>query len=253
VATIDGSATPEGKFVSLHDASIDIDRVSGHVYVVDNLQPKYTERPGAIVYVFDAAGNYLGHLIDKVNDALPVGLAVDNSASPTYPAGKQGLVYVTSGNTASAAIYNYTPGAETTQEPEPVAFGLKLNVLGNGGGTIRSSTGTQDCGSSCEESVPAGSTVVLSATPDTDSSFVGWSGACAGSQRSCTLELDETASVHARFEPSQQATEGVGGATVSASTEPGQTAAPPRVHRKRHHHHRRHRSAHRRGHADGNT
>jgi hypothetical protein len=41
----------------------------------------------------------------------PVGLAVDDSASPRHPAGTQGRVYVTSGNTHRAGIYVYPPAA----------------------------------------------------------------------------------------------------------------------------------------------
>src|SRR5215218_3528629 len=60
VAEIDGSATPLGHFVSLHDAAIAVDRENGQIYVADNLQPEYAERPETVIYVFDAAGSYLG-------------------------------------------------------------------------------------------------------------------------------------------------------------------------------------------------
>jgi DNA-binding beta-propeller fold protein YncE len=122
VAQIDGSATPEGRFVSLRDAAIAVDRVSGDVYVVDNLQPLYAEQPTALVYVFGPGGSYKGHLKYSIRDALPAGLAVDNSPSATYPLGTQGRVYVTSGNTEGAGIYGYPPGAATTVAPKPTAF-----------------------------------------------------------------------------------------------------------------------------------
>jgi hypothetical protein len=124
VAEIDGSATPEGKFVSLRDSAIAIDRVSGEVYVVDNLEPMYAEQPDAIVYVFAADGSYKGHLKHLIRDALPPGLAVDNSPSARYPAGSQGRVYVTSSNTEEAAIYGYPAGAATTAPPKPTAYSL---------------------------------------------------------------------------------------------------------------------------------
>jgi hypothetical protein len=109
VEVIDGSETPEGKFVSLRDASIAVDRVTGEIYVVDDLQPEYTERPQAIVYVFAPDGSYEGHLKLLVTWGMPSGLAVDNSETPT-----QGRVYVTSGNTALGSIYAYGPGAATS-------------------------------------------------------------------------------------------------------------------------------------------
>lgn len=108
VATIDGSEAPGGGFVSLRDAAVAVDRVSGKVYVADNLEPQFVEHPEAAIYVFDSAGVYLGRLKHNVVDALPPGLAVDNSAEAT-----QGRVYVTSGDTEFASVYAYGPGAET--------------------------------------------------------------------------------------------------------------------------------------------
>lgn len=109
VAVIDGSATPVGHFVSLRDAALAVDRESGEVYVTDNLQPEYAERPETVVYVFDAAGDYRGRLKYSIENAVPPGLAVDNSEKAS-----QGRVYVTSGNTEDAAVYAYRPGSATT-------------------------------------------------------------------------------------------------------------------------------------------
>jgi hypothetical protein len=109
VEEIDGAETPAGEFVSLRDASIAVDRVTGEIYVVDDLQPKDTERPQAIVDVFHPDGTYEGHLQSLVTWGMPSGLAVDNSEAPT-----QGRVYVTSGNTALGSIYAYGPGAATS-------------------------------------------------------------------------------------------------------------------------------------------
>jgi hypothetical protein len=108
VATIDGSGTPKGHFTSLRDAAIAVDDASGEIYVADDLQPQYTERPETVVYVFSSTGNYEGRLKYSVAGGLPVGLAVDNSFEST-----QGRVYVTSGNTELGAVYAYPPGAVT--------------------------------------------------------------------------------------------------------------------------------------------
>jgi DNA-binding beta-propeller fold protein YncE len=125
VETIDGTETPEGKFVSLRDASIAVDRVTGEIYVVDDLQPQYTERPQAIVYVFNPDGSYEGHLKLLITWGMPSGLAVDNSETAT-----QGRVYVTSGNTALGGIYAYGPGAATTA---PIALPSAAPAPSDGG------------------------------------------------------------------------------------------------------------------------
>jgi hypothetical protein len=117
VAVIDGSAVPGGGFVSLRDSAVAVDRVSGNLYVVDNLQPQFTESPQAAIYVFGPGGAYLGRLKHNVIDALPPGLAVDNSTEAT-----QGRVYVTSGNTEFASVYAYGPGAETNVALPPLSL-----------------------------------------------------------------------------------------------------------------------------------
>ncbi len=116
VATIAG---PGAGFTSLRDASVAVDNLTGEIYVTDNTQPLHTEKPQAIVDVFSPAGTYKGHLKYKVVDALPVGLAVDNSAhiDPNTGRPTQGRVYVTSGNTNEAGLYAYPPGAATMASP----------------------------------------------------------------------------------------------------------------------------------------
>jgi hypothetical protein len=124
VDEIDASDTPAGRFISLRDAAIAVDHATGEIYVVDNTQPQFTERPQAIVYVFDSTGAWQGQLKYKVTDALPVGLAVDNTGGAT-----QSRVYVTSGNTDFSGIYAYGPGAATRATP----LAPTIASLGGGG------------------------------------------------------------------------------------------------------------------------
>ncbi len=112
VAEIGGGATPSGAFSSLRDAALAVDRQSGEVYVTDLLQPEGYERPEAAVYAFAANGSYLGRLKRNVVDALPAGLAVDNSA-----AASKGRVYVTTGNSEGASVYAYRPGEASPSPP----------------------------------------------------------------------------------------------------------------------------------------
>ncbi|HEY5907729.1 MAG TPA: NHL repeat-containing protein, partial [Vicinamibacteria bacterium] len=117
VETIAGP--PEG-FTSLRDSSVAVDRVSGDVYVVDDLQPGHAEQPRAIVQVFSAAGAYEGHLKHWVVHGSPTGLAVDNSGGST-----QGRVYVTSGNTHFGGLFAYPPNAATKGAPLPSLIHLQ--------------------------------------------------------------------------------------------------------------------------------
>lgn len=104
VAEIDGQEGPGGGFTSLRDSAVAVDRVSGDVYVADNLQPVGFERPKVAIDVFGATGIYTGRLPIDAVDPRPPGIAVDNSAT-----GSRGRVYVTTGNTEIGAVYIYNP------------------------------------------------------------------------------------------------------------------------------------------------
>jgi hypothetical protein len=108
VTTLTGVGTPAGHFISLHNSAVAVDDTSGEIYLVDDLTPAYTDHHEGVVYVFSAAGTYEGRLKYSVDNALPAGLAVDNSA-----AASKGRVYVTSGNSLLAAVYAYGPGSAT--------------------------------------------------------------------------------------------------------------------------------------------
>jgi DNA-binding beta-propeller fold protein YncE len=113
---------PPSGFTSLRHAALAVDRTSKILYVLDNLQPSYAEQPAAQVEAFDLtlppASSYLGVLKFQVVDALPAGLAVDNSPTAT-----QGRVYVTSGNSNQAGIYAYAFGSlVASSQPPTVGF-----------------------------------------------------------------------------------------------------------------------------------
>jgi hypothetical protein len=120
VATIK-NPIDSGSFVSLRDSAIAVDRVTGDVYFADNLQPEYTEQPQASIYVFSSSNVYKGRLKYNVIDALPPGLAVDNSPTAT-----QGRVYVTSGDSTNASVNIYGPGSGVFTTPlPPIGSGLQ--------------------------------------------------------------------------------------------------------------------------------
>jgi hypothetical protein len=193
IAVIDGHDTPSGAFVSLRDSVVAVDRVSGNVYVVDNLQPGVAEEPEAAVYVFGVGGVYLGRLKYNIVDGEPPGLAVDNSALAT-----QGRVYVTSGNTEFGSVYAYPPGAQTAAAV-PARLVLGVMKTGTGGGSITSDVAGIDCDAACEADLPAGAKITLAATPDESSTFTGWSGGgCSGIDR-CTVTMSRAISVSADF------------------------------------------------------
>jgi hypothetical protein len=77
---------------------------------------------------------------------------------------------------------------------------LAVAKSGRGAGTVSSSPEGIDCGGTCSAPFDAGTTVTLTAAPDGDSVFGGWSGACTGTDP-CVVSIDQAKSVTATFLP----------------------------------------------------
>jgi hypothetical protein len=108
-------------------------------------------------------------------------------------AGQQGLtcsVTVTGPITVGG---NFTPLRNTLE--------VTLASVNTGTGNVTSSPAGIDCGLSgtvCAGSFINNTAVTLTATPNTDSTFVGWTGACTGSAN-CIVTMDSAKSVGATF------------------------------------------------------
>ncbi|TPW11010.1 MAG: hypothetical protein FD127_3459, partial [Acidimicrobiaceae bacterium] len=75
---------------------------------------------------------------------------------------------------------------------------LTVTVAGSGGGTVTSTPAGIDCGATCTATYDQGTGVTLTATPDANSEFAGWSGACTGTG-ACTVTVDAAKTVTATF------------------------------------------------------
>jgi hypothetical protein len=76
-----------------------------------------------------------------------------------------------------------------------------VTVAKTGNGNVASADKNISCGSKCVAYYSAGSTVTLTASAGSGNAFVGWGGACAGSQVSCTVTPNEALTVTAAFAP----------------------------------------------------
>jgi hypothetical protein len=142
--------------------------------------------------VSSPAGIYCGASCSAQLDA---GVAVTLSAIPDSGATFAGWSGACSG-TGACTVTMSAAKSVTARFAYPVSVGR----AGTGAGTVTSSPAGISCGPSCTASYDGGTTVTLTAAPDSTSTFAGWSGACAGTG-SCTLAMDGAKSAVATFTP----------------------------------------------------
>ncbi len=125
----------------------------------------------------------------------------------TPPAGTTGYVdgTVTAGTTYCYRVSAYNTAGDSSYSNEacaaPVAattHAVTVTKAGSGTGTVASSPAGITCGTDCTEAYAAGTSVGLSATPATGSTFTGWSGAYTGTG-GCALVVDGPKSLTATF------------------------------------------------------
>lgn len=95
-------------------------------------------------------------------------------------------------------------GRQPGTPPNLTSFALNVSVSAfgrNAGGSVSSQPKGINCGRDCSEIYAAGTVVTLTARPRGDSSFAGWSGACAGAgeNRSCQVTMNDVKTVGANF------------------------------------------------------
>src|ERR1700736_3663762 len=88
--------------------------------------------------------------------------------------------------------------SSTPPPPPPSTFQLTVQSAGNGAGTVTSSPAGINCGQGCSASFNSGTVVTLTAAPNANSTFGGWSGGCTGTG-ACTVTLTNSATVTATF------------------------------------------------------
>jgi hypothetical protein len=76
---------------------------------------------------------------------------------------------------------------------------LTVERTGDGAGTVTSDRGGIDCGTQCDATLPDGTKVTLRARAGEGSEFAGWSGGACADDASCTVTLNSSATVTARF------------------------------------------------------
>lgn len=122
--------------------------------------------------------------------------------------------------TGSASTCTVTMDAAKTVTATFNYFGPRLSVAkaGTGSGPVTSEPPGIACGSTCAAAYVTGTNVTLTATPNANSVFAGWSGACSGTAPTCTVTMSAAKNVTATFQFAPALTVGKSGAgTVSSN------------------------------------
>lgn len=140
----------------------------------------------------------------------PSGLSCNSTCSPTFDYGTP--VQLTASPSAGSVFTGWSGDCSGTGTCDvtmnqlhsvTATFTLMSETLtvskaGAGSGTVASTVAGISCGSTCSHSWNYGTSVTLTATPATGSTFTGWSGACSGTAN-CTVSLNGAKSVTATF------------------------------------------------------
>lgn len=101
----------------------------------------------------------------------------------------------------SPCIVAATPGLEVSATFEAGAFAT-LGVAGGTPGLVTSTPAGIRCGATCSAAFPVGTIVTLTASevPGTGATFLGWEGACSGTEPTCVLAMTDLQVVWPRME-----------------------------------------------------
>ncbi len=118
------------------------------------------------------------------------GYTFNNWTTPTGSLSTNPYTFNLNSNTSLIANFSSTA---------PSTYTLNVARAGAGNGTVTSSNPGINCGSDCSENYSSGTSVTLTANPVTGHSFGGWSGACSGTNLTCTVSMTQARNVTATF------------------------------------------------------
>ncbi len=142
---------------------------------------------GAGLYFSDVIFDNDGYMTDFSARYPAIGLTINlgPSSSPGVP------IHLVDG----LEYYRNTMGRATPPPPPP----RTLTVTKTGLGAVISNDLGISCGADCTESYDQGTEVTLTAQPEADSAFAGWSGACSGTESQCVILMNQDLTVTATF------------------------------------------------------
>jgi hypothetical protein len=113
-----------------------------------------------------------------------------------------------------------TAATSVTATFATTVYNLTVTKSGTGTGTVTGSDGFINCGSTCSVNYSSGTSVTLTASATSGSTFTGWSGGGCSGTGTCTVTMTATTSVTATFNSVPyilSVTSGTGSPTITSS------------------------------------
>jgi len=155
--------------------------------------PNYNELWSLLDYGHDSPALPVGHPFTSVQTYFGYWSGTTYSYSTDFAWYMYSVGYVL-GSSKSKSFYVWPVRSGSV----PTTFTLTTAKTGTGSGAITSNPTGISCGTTCSAIYTSGTSVTLTATPATGSTFSGWSGACSGTG-TCTITMDAAKSVTATF------------------------------------------------------
>ncbi len=140
--------------------------------------------------------------------STPAGITCGTTCAASYPSGTAVTLTAVaatdstftgwSGACTGSGACSVTLTAAATVTATFTQQTLTLTVGVAGKGTVTSTPAGINCGSTCSATYPSGTAVTLTATPAAGYAFIGWGGACTGTD-SCAVSMTTAQSVTASF------------------------------------------------------
>lgn len=133
-----------------------------------------------------------------VTGSGPVTWTSSDTAVATIDAASGLATALNLGSTTITATANGVSGSTVLA----VVNRVTLSVVreGTGSGTVSSGSAGISCGTDCSETYPSGAVVTLTATPDSGSTFEGWTGGGCTGTGTCAVTVTADTTVFARFD-----------------------------------------------------
>jgi len=141
----------------------------------------------------------------------PAGINCGSTCSASYASGAQVTLTATPASTSTfsgwsgagcsgtgTCVVTLNAAAKVTATFIPKVT-LTVSTSGTGSGSVTSSPAGIDCGATCSAAFANGTSVTLTASADSGSTFSGWSGGGCSGTATCQVALTATTSVTASF------------------------------------------------------